>query len=681
LIDVPVSITAVSGQELKAAGVTSMYDIAEIAPGVNFDYNFTQSEIYIRGIGSNPQTAGDESNITTYIDDVYIPAPQVTDLQFRDVERIEILEGPQGTLFGRNSTGGAIRIVTRDPSLTAPSLDTESSIDFSRMLERTTTVYGSTPVSSTLAVSLAAFYTGNDNFILSTNPNRTRDYFGDANSDGIRGKILWVPTDTTRVVLAGSHLLSDDTRSAPNDDQGGATVNRGAPGYVLALDPNTTGFPAPPPHHTTLDVGSAAITQEFGDLTLKSITADVRSGSILTSNGPALGLQPDGYAFTYHIASDALTEEIDLSNGATGLFSWVTGIFYFHNKSPGDIVAGVAGPENQFLPGYTFLAYHASTTTNSYSGFADGTLRPLQNVELTGGLRYTKEIRSIGFNNIFDDNYGDKASFDKLTYRAIAKYKFTEDANVYLSYSTGFKSGVFNAGSAVPNLVNPENIRAWELGAKARVDGITVTAAGYIYSYSDLQQSVNVILPGGVDVQELKNAASATVKGIDLGANGQILPGLTANVGVSFLPTARYDNYPNASITTPDLATVATSGNITNLDFDASGSRLVHAPRVQDQVGLSYATAIAGGTGTFSVNYSYNSGFYFQPGNLTFQDSYNIVNLRMSWTDPSNHYTVGAFGRNLTNAAYRTADSITSASFSAIWNNPRQGGVFVGVKF
>ena len=678
-IDVPATLTVLSAASLASAGVTDTLDLGQVTPGLTITVAVAPLQLNIRGVTSTAQATGDEPNIAVYVDGLYMPQARASLFQFLDVDHIEVLKGPQGTLFGRNSTGGAVLIVTKSPSDTL-TINTHAAYDFGKFGSKEASLFVSGPLGNNVAASLSGFYQGNKDYIRSINPARPGFKVGKGDGGGVRGKVEWTPSDDTTILLAGAYSKSTDT-AAPNASiLDGVNVFLTRPGFGDYDSPRTYGGYFAGHRRIEMGMGSLTATHDFGDYTLKSITGYQKSISDIFGNAP-VGALPFGAKYVTTQKMSSFSEELVLTSPTTGMFSWIVGGNFFRSEASGLLKVFFtdinAGELIDFRSGY-----RPDAETTALAAFGDATLKPTENIELTGGLRYSTEKRSVDFPGD-GAPWQDSARFSKLTYRAIAKYIFSRNANVYASYSTGFKSGIYN--SEIPlvdptdsssNLVRPEFIKALEIGAKARVMDVNLTAAFFLYDYTDIQQSRSNVTPTGGIVNLIENAASAKIRGFEFQADGNIVQRLSGRLGISYIPTARYEDYVATVITPNAVGVPGTQSNI-----DVSGSRMVRTPKWQVTAGLTYTTPLAGGEMQIGANYSYNSGFYYQPGNVTRQKDYATVDGRIGWTDPSEHFTLGVFGRNLTGADYTVGAVTTQASFTQAWSTPTEFGLFFDTKF
>src|SRR5690606_1552840 len=271
-------------------------------------------------------------------------------------------------------------------------------------------------------------------------------------------------------------------------------------------------------------------------------------------------------------------------------------------------------------------------------------------------------------------------SWSSPTYRAVARYDLSRDANVYVSVSNGFKSGVFDAYSANPVPVDPEKVNAIEIGTKARVNDITLAAAAYAYDYTDIQVA-SFATVGGAIVQSLSNAAEATMRGLEFSAEGPVSDHLSFSAGLNWLPTARFDTFETASVTVPIPGASAPPFGQVVAPYDVSGSRVPRTPDWTVNLRLTYAAPLWNGDFSGTVSAFYSPGFYWQPGNLTEEEAYDIVNFRLAWTDAAGRFTYSVWGTDITDSAYSFFTAPNALGDSISIAQGRQLGVGFAMRF
>jgi iron complex outermembrane receptor protein len=356
---------------------------------------------------------------------------------------------------------------------------------------------------------------------------------------------------------------------------------------------------------------------------------------------------------------NSFSEEINVSSAAHQTLTWLAGAYYYDSSASNPYFRTISGDATTGTIVSNFTNFMKSKVI---AGFGEATLNLADDtLHITGGARFNSEKKTFHWENLVNlaaPQVDREQTWNSATWRGVVRYDFSHNANVYFSASTGFKSGVYNAYSSVGIPVNPEKVTAFEVGAKARVAGINLALAAYSYNYRDIQVSsyTQVGTPPILQLT-LSNAARAKMQGMEFTADGKLGGGFSFGAGISWEPTAKYEAFTAAQVTVPlsaaELA-VAAPGIIekTLVPYDVSGSRTVRTPEVTANLRLSYDGPLMGGDFSANVNTAYTSAFYWQPGNLSREDPYAIVNFRISWT--KNRVTYSAFGNNVTHPAYRT---------------------------
>jgi iron complex outermembrane recepter protein len=684
LTDVPISVVALTGRELVSGGINTTRDLTQVTPGMTAPSTGYALQPAIRGITSQGSNAGEEANVSTYVDDAYMPAQYSGLMQLRDVERVEVLKGPQGTLFGRNSTGGAIRVVTREPSQQR-RLEINAGYGFD-IKERQVDLYASTGLGETLAASISLFYLRNEGILDNIAPNSpTGDRTGREDDIAGRLKLKFTPNDMFSYTLsldAGRSRNSAPYALAPRD---GNIANLALPG---AIDPHDKPFTVSQSTDTDLEVSGYGATGtgviDFGPVTLKSITAARHTDGSFASDADRTNL-PLGASTTNPdlFYTDNFSQEFQLSSDTDGPLRWIGGMFFYDAESVQGFEIWASDPG-----GVLGSSFAGRVKTQSFAPFGEATYTFNDRFSITGGIRYTHESKDFDYRDLFRSGglplrkSADSRTWENVSYRAVAQYKFTPDMNVYASYSTGFKSGVYNSSSFAINVVEPEEIKAIEVGFKGRVSpNLFLTAAAFHYAYDNLQFASYDNSPG-ILIVRLTNAAKAEVIGLEGNADFRLGQNWSGQVGVSWIPKAEYTDFPGAVVF--PRRTDGLPGNTTLAPFDASGTRMIRTPEFTLNAGLTYRTPLWGGDGEAGVNYYYNSGFLFAPGEvnpLAEQDSYNIINARLSWATADGRYKFTVYGENLTNDWYGTYENNNALGDAIGFSRPRVIGVRIGYQY
>lgn len=661
LSGVPISITAVDAPALKSAGVYTTLSLAKVTPGlvaVNQGFNFS---VAIRGISSTGNAVGDETNVALYVDGVYVASPTAGLLSLNNIERIEVLKGPQGTLFGRNATGGAIRVTTKTPSSTR-SID--ASIDYSPTFDaRRAQLYVTGGISDTLAADVALYFFEDDGYITNVNPNWTAGKIGRSRSFSVRSKIAWEATSNLDATLTLDHS--------------NGTSSYGLSSRVANLSQaigNLTGFRSTGPWESsrtfepvnrveTNGVSVTAVWHVSPKIRFTSITAynDIKSDNLLDFDNTYLDLT----TLRAPYRTEAFSEEATIATDLGGMVDFTGGLFYYDGRN---CSCGVTLTRS---PSTLLTDYDQHTNVKSLAGFGEVTVKPMPRVQIIGGLRYTDERkRNSGVSRVPAFTNARSDSFTNSSVRVSVRYALNDsDANVYATYSTGFKSGAYATLSADTAVTRPEKLTAYEAGVKLPLASgrLLLTAAAFHYDYTDIQLSQLDVVTATTTLQ---NAGKAKVTGGEIGLTGKLSSGFTVNSGISWLPRAEYTEYRNAAIVRPNAAGTA----LENAIVDLSGTRLVRAPKFTFNLGGAYTTQVAGGAATLSANFFHSSRVDLAPGERLGQSAYDTLDLRAAFTPDNGPVELFVYGTNVTNTYYATGGQTTTSTDSYYSARPREIG-------
>lgn len=671
LQDVPIAITAVTSARLAAVGVSDSSDLAVLTPALTAPATQNYFQPRIRGVGTLAFGPGIENPIATYVDGVYIASAPASLVSFADIARVEVLKGPQGTLFGRNATGGLVQIITRDPE---PGLAGAFSASYGNYEAITTNAYVSGG-SDTIAADAAAVYSYQGegygrNFATNEDANRpTRDF-------AVRSKILLRPTDTTTVRLSGDYAASSGNYPTTRQYQNEVPLF-GAPTPGGPWDANND-FPAR--NRFRGGGGSLRIDQEIGAVRLMSITAYRKSTYYIqldydSTPTPGLTVQNDEH-------DDQFSQELQLSSGPGSPITWVLGGYYFNAGGSYDpALVKFYGPAVDPLAPATAVRFEGSQKTVSKAAYAQITVPLGEATNLTGGLRYTTEERrldamqTVTIANFLDipSTFLKQKRFNKLTWRAAIDHKVTPDVMVYASWNRGFKSGGYNVLSPADDAYLPESLDAYEGGVKAELFDrkLRINPAIFYYDYKNLQVPF-FTSTGQVGIV---NGPSAKLYGLDLDFEYVPFRQLRFYGGLSLIHD-EYGPYPNAIFHIP----IATGGN-NQTTGDATGNRLPFTSKFSGNIGATYSTDLAGGNLALSGNIYHNSGFFAETDNLRRQRSYEQISASIGWNTQDDRFSIKLWGKNLTNEAVLVQLSGIQQGVGAAYQAPRTYGVTIGSKF
>ena len=682
---VPISISVLTSQDLVQAGVTGTQTLEITTPGLVFGNTNGFAQPYIRGIGTDLISPGQESPVGFYLDGVYLPFTSSLVQEFGDIERIDVLKGPQGTLYGRNTTGGAINIITRDPEqqFTADAALTAGNLGYGKA-----SAYVAGGLTEGLSASLAAVYTIHNGFFHVLNTGNTADSL---NQYGVRNKFKYVFNDDWSVVFSADYTHKDDS----SDNVFTALV-----GNDLGL-PASTG-PSSVPRDTYTDFNPHRVATDYGtSLTVRGSLPWFDFTSITGFRDDYLESTADGdssalplLAYQSGLAQQSLTQEFQLASNTKSPLQWLAGAYILKGDAsfgPVDVWTGEAPtgtPNAGLLLGRTRIT--------SYAGFGQVSYDLTDYFKVTGGLRESYERRKLTTQSDFNEDFLDPATRVALGLPPLqAEKSFTStDPKVtfqynqagqllYATYSTGFKSGSYNLISVTaPGPLAPEKIKAYEVGGKHDLEFLNrahVDWALFYYKYTNIQ--VNIQDPGVGSIVAAQNAAATLDKGADLDLTVPVVRNFEATIGLEYL-NARYETFPNASVSNiidGELGTITPTGSTKSVD--ATGNRAVRAPVLTSNVRLKWIVPTPIGDLTSTATWYHNSGFFFDAGDELQQKLYNIYNVNIQLSPPGKRWTVSAWGNNLFNKTVIAGINASPYVVGAGYNDPRLFGLGASVHF
>jgi len=707
LQDTPVAVTAFTAEALEARSVETLDNIARFTPNIRFDgaaalsggnYNAT---VFIRGIGQNDFAIFSDPGVGFYVDGVYYARSIGGIMDAVDLASVEVLRGPQGTLFGKNTIGGAVLINTQRPT-----------DDLSGRVELTTGRFSRLDVKGVVNVPLA------DGKVLTrlSVSSLNRDGYakrlsdgqdmGDRNADSAR---LQITTNVTEDI--DFHLVGDMTRarehSAPNKLLAVAPAP-GLTGVPFLVNYNnlvapTRGVVAPNgqrtlnssfitdspfttwgtgPNVNDLDLWGLAgtLTWNLGNVEAKSITAYRELEATFARDG-------DNTPFTYRETFNdddqwQFSQEVQLSGDAMdGRFTWIGGVYYFTEEGTddarADLAMGLWPPLGPPLSPATLILNRIDNT--SYAVFGQGNFKLTDDLSMTVGARWNRDKKWISVFNrrqrdqVIFTNVQRSGNWNAFTPKLGLEYKAGSDALLYASAGKGFKSGGYNArplaDESEVTQYEPETIWTYEVGAKTGwLDNrLIVNVAGYLSKYDNIQLTVNQTPRNFV-----ANAAKGTIKGAELEVRAKPAKGLDFDLAVGYTD-AQYDEVGSGLGPTQVLPIT-------------KAAKFVKTPKWTASTGLQYTHDLGDGS-TLSLrgDLSAYSKFYNDVANteLVAQSGYGIVNSRLTYTSPDESWTLALFATNLTDRRYFVSGNASGAFGLAevSYGRPREWGVTLGAKF
>jgi iron complex outermembrane receptor protein len=694
LQNVPIAVTALSAEAVAKANLVNAQQLDVVTPGLVTTTVQGASQPYIRGVGSQSTTAGTESTVAQYVNGVYIASSTGAVFRLNSVERIEVLRGPQGTLFGRNATGGVIQVITRKPQY-EPTLDVSASYGNYNTFEGS--AYGSFGLSDNLAVSLAiGGQRQGKGFGRSLATGDKANYTNDLTG---RFEALFDASESTSIRLSADFDdLDSDLGLGRNAIPGTRTITGGPPA-ATGFDTNTS----IPTFGSFKQWGlSQELNSDLGFATLKSITAYRRYHFDQSYDQDTTPVRQTDVNVGKR--EQTFQQEV-LLNGDLGRLNWTVGTFLFDYKARSIITTlSVSTPSGN-------QSRDATQDTFSYAFYGQGTYALTDSLSITAGLRYTHDKSDFEgqvyaqpgnaspAGTILDAVNGRKIANSKITYRLGADFRPTDNVLLYASVNRGYKSGQFNVASIRQLPTDPETLDSYEVGVKADwFDRILRTnLSAFHYDYSGLQLSL--VAPQPIGIQTL-NASGAKIDGLE--AEVVLAPPIPTGrlrLGANLsLLDAKYTDFTNAPIAIPrpytslpagvtagGLATCpassAAAGGASTCVFDASGNQMIRSPKWTMGVNADYSVPIGSGEFNISANYYHNDGFYWEPSNRVRQRAYDVLNGQIAYEFSDIGLRVRVFGRNLTNSRYYTTLTEQSLGDLGALAAPRTYGVGVDYHF
>jgi outer membrane receptor protein involved in Fe transport len=649
--NVPISLTARSGDDLERMQATDTGALGKIAPSLTMTRTGPFTQPYLRGVGKR-STLGVENAVATYVDGVYMASSIGALLDLRGIERVEVLNGPQGTLFGRNSTGGVIQVITRDPS---PEASGEAELQASSYEYGRGDLYltgGTDALAGNLAMSLS------HNGGYGTNLFSGSKDQGEVNHSLVgRSKWVWRLAPTLKVTLAGDYQDVDQDFS-----------NRPVAGFEPIGQPRVHGFwngDQDASNRFRFRYGGASIKAEasVAGLELMSLSA-LRRVHARYSFDLDLGPLPL-LSGVPKAEQDQFSQELQFQSNASSRVKWLAGIYYLHIQEQYDPTTfAYGGSYSALLGGRVSQTLFSSGTASAYAAYGQATLPVAEKTRLTLGLRYTIERRSIEaygerrFNvapfvrNIpglplpGETPFRDVKTFREPMWRASLDRDLSDQVIGYVSASRGFQSGGWNLQTPQNPAFDPETLDDFEAGLKYadRSGRLTADANVFYYDYSDIQVSIGTPLGSATS-----NATSAGVYGFEIQLEARPDDSTDLSFGAQLL-RARFREFPNATCT--DF-TAGAPIPYAPISCDVTGNDLPFAPDFKFNAEASRRLTLGRfGSLSLSGNVAYNSGYFSEPDNVVRQKPYATADIFAEWHPARKGPTIRLWVRNLTNARY-----------------------------
>jgi iron complex outermembrane recepter protein len=674
ILRTPVAISAISGDALEARGIRTVSDLEISVPALAVNTGFGMNQTQIRGVGLVSTALGVDSASAFYINGNVISRPSAQVLGFYDLERVEILRGPQGTLYGRNATSGLVNLITRRPTKERSGYLNASYGNYNAV-NLQGALSGALDSDGKILARVAFLSENRDGY--GTNLTTGED-FDDASHLAVRGTLEMHPSENVTVTIVADHSDMDDHignralgQLAPQLTgvlQGGRTAGFSRDVYndtVSRYQRKNTGI-------------SGEIEVGLGDVTLKSLTS-YRDFDRDDQNDID-GTDAFNADLKFPEKAKQFSQELQ-ANFSTDRFKGVAGLFYFYEDQEGTTLThlnidfySTAIPLCGFNPACQF-SQGGRTKTNSYAAFAQGTYDLTEQFSVTAGLRYTSEtkelIDGVAQSFLFVQTSSGKKTWDSLTPRFGVEYRPSDSTLIFATVAKGFRAGTFLLGVPQPP-VNPETLWSYELGLKTRFldNRGRLSLTGYYTDYKDLQVGR---LTGTTAI--LENAAKAEIYGFEL--EGGIK--LTDNLSIDATFTHTHGEIS-------EFSSIDETNPAAGLQ-DLSGNQLPNAPRWASTIGLQYNLPLQNGASVaFRADANWRSKTYYDYYNRAAlsQDAYAKANASITYST-ADGLSFGAFVNNITDettvANYQLGAFPLGFPLHGFFNDPRTYGVRVSAEF
>lgn len=666
LQDVPISATVLTADDLSAKGVSSIGDLQQVSPSLAINSYNRSTFINIRGVGIAQSAPTSSTGVAYYIDGTFIPNEQYIGFSFFDFGAVEVLRGPQGTLTGQNSTGGAIYVRTPEPEFDQLSGYIEQTVGEYDHFRTIAAV--NVPIASNLAIRVAGTMDKRDTFarILGTSSSRP----GNIDFYAFRSNLLWEPVDVVGLNLRWETFNNNSDNNAVTNRAllptlGPRAVKEDAISYLRNAGDRMSG---------ELRVDVADNVRWRTNLSyLDAYTTDQSDGDRTDTARPRPPAANVGRVSLIYTTHKIFSAETNLLSTGSGPFQWVVGGFYLR----GDIDLNQQRDNNNtisFVSSTSTILAQAINTTKA--GFGQVNFKLGDAIELIAGARYSEDKQVYTRNGVTDTQKS-----DKVTGRLAVNVYPTDDITLYASASRGYKAGGVNL-SAGSRPFGPETNTVYEAGFKSSLIDRHLRLNGSLF-YSDYRDIQFSSLFNGLPVTQ--NAAKAVSKGAELELTGKF-GGLSFNGGIGYLDN-KFDQslcLNNTNRPAGDRINCAATATATTADdFVPEGRRLPFSPKWTISGGIQYEIPLGSGTLTPRIQYSHLSEQLATPfpSVATLVPSRDIVDLRLTY-DPNERFSIEAYATNVFDKLYIASQiqNASSADGGILYGAPRQIGGRIRVK-
>lgn len=652
LQDTAISISAFSAEQLREGGIQTSEQLTGFTPGLVIQRDVI-GKVVIRGVGTENFTIAGDPGVAISADGAYLARSSTSIFDLFDLERVEVLRGPQGTLYGRNATGGAINFISNRPT---EEFEAFFQGDFGEFSKTRLEAAISGPISDRLLGRFSALVHKRDGYTDNVFPDvgRGLDELDDKDLFAARGQLTWLAADNVTVNLKAD-IYRDDSNPPPYKYTDDPLIFLGGVPFPnpLGSDLRTVSqgfeFRIPGSERSIDDAGRwdqsgflATVDWDISDtLAFRSLTSYRDVDFEWLNDGDGLA----AFLVTYFQVdtSDQFSQEFQLSSSNDGPLNWIVGTYFL--KEEGESFIGIPLPLGFDLPLSVLIDGESETT--AYALFGEMSYDFTDQLRLNLGGRYSYEEKDVFY---IDDRsslggaavtVNDSDSWNSFTPKVGLDYFVNDDVMLYGSITRGFKSGGFNLLAVQPSY-DEEEITSFEVGAKSRLaDGrVQLNASLFHYDYDDLQVGKVVNLSATI-----QNAAAATIYGSEVELRALLTDNFQIDWGVSFLNT-EYDDFETQDPGTPGAPVISLAGN-----------ELPRAPDVTSSLSGRYTWPVNnGGSVELWGNWQFTGEQYFTQFNRdnVRQKAYNVWNARLTYRSPDDRWSVALYGDNILDEDYLT---------------------------
>lgn len=679
ILDVPIAMSAFSSDRLEKSEITELGSLQTLMPNFQISDNVSVRTIYIRGVGGGGRTVAFDTRTGVYLDGVYIGQPMAADAVLTNLERVEVLKGPQGYLYGQNTVSGAVNLVTRPPD---DKVEAKAIVSYGNKDAQKLIGSFNVPLADNLYLRVGGSYQHRDGFIYDTTLRR---YVDDVNDAGGRVQLRYVPDSTLTIDLSAD--FSSQLSHKVNGEARTNTFNTGLPTA-----------PADQPFVIDDDFPERDVNRNWG---LALIAAkDLGWGTVTSTTGYRNAYRnwnvdldhssADFAIFHYYDQYQTVSQELRL-NGKRGNVTYVAGLFYLKNIADNDRNLEYTSQAPLIgVPAYSKIRTNPSVNNDSYAAFGALDWEFLRGLTLNTGLRFNHDVKRLTINQTSDlgppitniaviNGFHDSEVENSLSPTLGLTWKPGRDTMLYAKYARGVKSGGFNADYLTTDRLagnlhlNAEKVDSFEGGVKVRTADrlLTVTGDFFYTKYSNYQVSQFRIVPNSSPPSielALTNAGKVETWGPELSAVLAPVKGLNIDVELAWLH-AKYASFPDGG----------------GLGVDYSGHQLEYAPKFTSSVTVDYEHPLTRSYAGFGhVTVSHHSSQFSDSSNAPafFQQGYTLVDTRVGVRTQDGKWEIAGYANNLFNKLYdlgTAADAFTT--IFGKYGTPRTYGIELSWKY